>query len=191
MYNTFIPTLPHISRRVQGLLTETWQIWFIVGIAVISALTSGVSTDADRVAPAAVSEPKTAIRAAEAVPETRATASDAGEIASVRSAALAFADSVRVYIAQRGDTVKSIASKFGVSTETITSANPGLKSSVPAGKQVSILPVAGSLYSVTAQDSLATVAERFGVSPDAIRKYNPSYQEIFAEGAGSLVIPKP
>jgi len=189
LYNTFIPTLPHISRRVQGLLTETWQIWFIVGIAVISALTSGISTDTDLIAPTAASEPQTAIRAAEAV-ETRATASDVGEISSVRSAALAFADSVRVYIAVRGDTVKSIASKFGVSTETITSANPGLKSSVPAGKQVSILPVAGSLYSVTAQDSLATVAERFGVSPDAIRKYNPSYQDIFAEGSGSLVIPK-
>lgn len=92
------------------------------------------------------------------------------------------------YRVQRGDTVSSLAARFGISSETIRWANPSVGRDIRPGTELTILPVSGVLYSVSAGDSLATVGERFHVDPEMVRRLNPGYQEVLANGAGSLIL---
>ncbi len=79
------------------------------------------------------------------------------------------------YIVRRGDTLSSIAEKFGLKVETIFWSNvealeqdphtlrPGIKLVIP--------PQDGILYEWEEGDTLQKVAEKFGVDPEAIVDY--------------------
>ncbi len=96
---------------------------------------------------------------------------------------------LRSYRIKRGDTLSGISKKFTISIQTIRSANPWIKSVLTPGKDISILPVDGALYTVSSQDSIESIASKYGADQNLIKTYNPSYQEILTSGKGSLILP--
>lgn len=81
----------------------------------------------------------------------------------------------QVYFVQRGDTMKKIAGRLGVSLEVLVTANPqvinidliyvGQKLNVPSGV---------SVYIVTRGDTLRKIADRFGTTLEALLILNPA-----------------
>ncbi len=100
------------------------------------------------------------------------------------------------YTVQPGDTLPSIAQYFGITVDTITSANPKLHGgSVKNGEVLKVLPVSGVIYVTQMGDTLGTIAMNFGVPVDQIVAANPeaglsSVSEItFLNPGISLIIP--
>lgn len=77
------------------------------------------------------------------------------------------------YAVQPGDTVASLAQKFGISEQTIRWAN-NLKDSdtLAAGSNVDILPVNGIVYTVKDGDTLDSISSKYGSSVSIITTYN-------------------
>lgn len=81
---------------------------------------------------------------------------------------------IQLYTVQAGDTVLGIASRFGLSPETLQWSNTKLESNpdlLQIGDQVRILPLDGVLHKVTSGDTLSAIASRFKVSVDQIVAY--------------------
>ncbi len=77
------------------------------------------------------------------------------------------------YTVQRGDTVSTIARKFGISVNTILWANNlSSFSLIRPGDKLTILPYSGIQYTVKRGDTLARIARTYGVTEDKIRNYN-------------------
>lgn len=81
---------------------------------------------------------------------------------------------IREYIVQQGDTIDSIAQKFGISSETIAIANDikDLKQSPAVNTNLDILPENGIEVELKEGQSLADLASRYNVSEQTIRDYN-------------------
>jgi spore coat assembly protein SafA len=86
------------------------------------------------------------------------------------------------YVVKRGDTLGSIASRFGVSVNDILRANPQITNpNVISVGQVIRIPrrgappptVRGRRYVIRAGDTLGNIAARFGVTVNAILRANP------------------
>lgn len=95
---------------------------------------------------------------------------------------------IREYIVQEGDTLESIAQKFGISVETIAIANniKDLKQNPAANSTLSILPKNGVQTNITESQSLAQIATKYSVSEQAIRDYN-NLQGDIAMGTDIIV----
>jgi surface antigen len=73
------------------------------------------------------------------------------------------------YVAQPGDTVSSIATKFGVTTsDSIRWSNDLQNNNVTAGKTLYIPPVPGIVYVVKAGDTADSLASKFKADKDSI-----------------------
>ena len=84
----------------------------------------------------------------------------------------------QIYIVQAGDTIFSIAQRFGVTVDAIIAANPGIDPNrLVIGQRICIPsvtpPCTGQIYTVQAGDTLFSIAQRFGVTVDAIIAANP------------------
>lgn len=98
------------------------------------------------------------------------------------------------YTVQEGDTVSTIAEKFGISIDTIRWAND-LESikSIKVGQTLKILPVTGIIHEVKHGETIHSIAEKYSVDAQAIVNwpYN-SYanDETFALAVGQeLMVP--
>lgn len=72
------------------------------------------------------------------------------------------------YTVQNGDTLSSIAQKFGISVETIKWANNLTSDSVGVGDDLKILPVTGVVYKVIPGDTVYTIAKKFNTDAQKI-----------------------
>ena len=80
-----------------------------------------------------------------------------------------------LYTIQQGDNLSKIASYFGVSIDTIMSANRGAKNNaLKAGQTIKILPTSGVLYQAQSGDTLKSISSLFGISEDKITQFNRS-----------------
>jgi N-acetylmuramoyl-L-alanine amidase len=79
---------------------------------------------------------------------------------------------IRHYTTVLSDTVSSLAVKFGVSADSIKWSNSLSGDTLPAGKQLSIPPVNGIVYSVKAGDTPASLASRYQADANQIISYN-------------------
>lgn len=79
---------------------------------------------------------------------------------------------ILTYKAKVGDTVQKIASRYGVSVNTIKWANNLTSDAVEAGKVLKILPVDGVLYKVTSGDSIDKIADRYNANREQIIAFN-------------------
>jgi murein DD-endopeptidase MepM/ murein hydrolase activator NlpD len=81
---------------------------------------------------------------------------------------------VRGYVVQQGDTIDSIAQKFGISSETVAIANDikDLKQNPAINTNLDILPENGVEVELKEGQSLADLASRYNVSEQTIRDYN-------------------
>jgi surface antigen/LysM repeat protein len=76
------------------------------------------------------------------------------------------------YTSVQGDTVQSLAAKFGVSDDTIRWANNLTSDNIVAGKTLSIPGTTGVVYTVKANDELSALAEKYSADKDRIVTYN-------------------
>lgn len=101
-------------------------------------------------------------------------------------------DKVFEYAVAEGDTVSTIAEKFGISTDTIRWQN-NLKSkeSIKVGQKLEILPTIGVSHKVQKGDTVYSIAKKYDTSPQAIVDfpYNTfSNDETFELAIGQLII---
>jgi surface antigen len=79
---------------------------------------------------------------------------------------------ISTYVAQPGDTVASIAAKFGVTSDSISWSNNLSNGQVALGQTITIPPVNGIVYTVKAGDTPATLAAKYGADQSQIIAYN-------------------
>ena len=76
------------------------------------------------------------------------------------------------YEAQSGDTIQSIAAKYGITAESVRWSNNLSGNSLAAGTKLVIPPVNGIVYTVKAGDTPASLASRFRADVNQIITYN-------------------
>jgi len=96
------------------------------------------------------------------------------------------------YIVRKGDTVSSIANKFGVSIDTIIWAN-NIKSvtSIKPGDRLDIPPITGVVHKVQRGETVYSVARRYQANPQAIVDFpfnSFADDETFSLAVGQILI---
>ena len=77
-------------------------------------------------------------------------------------------DKIITYTVEKGDTLGTIAQKFGVSEDTIEWANDLNDSNISIGDELKILPVSGIAHKVESGDTVYTIAKKYEANPQAI-----------------------
>ncbi|MCA9323689.1 LysM peptidoglycan-binding domain-containing protein [Candidatus Saccharibacteria bacterium] len=95
---------------------------------------------------------------------------------------------LKEYVALEGDTVESIASKFGLSAESVRWSNDLSGNTVAAGTKLKIPPVNGLVYEVKNGDTVAKIAQKFSADEAAIIAFNDAEITGIVEGQ-RIVIP--
>ena len=88
---------------------------------------------------------------------------------------------IKEYTVQPGETITSIAEKFGITSNSIRWSNGLSGNTIDAGKQITIPPVNGLIYVVKSGDTPESLAIKFNSSKQAITEFND------AEVAGLVV----
>lgn len=100
-------------------------------------------------------------------------------------------DKALTYTVQKGDTISTIAQKFGISEDTIRWDNDLSDDALNVGDTLSILPVTGVAYKVVSGDTVYTIAKKFATDPQKIVDFpfndfaNP---ETFSLVTGQMLI---
>lgn len=100
-------------------------------------------------------------------------------------------DKTITYAVERGDTLSTVAQKFGISINTIKWANSLTSDDITVGDSLKILSVSGIEYKVQKGDSVYTIAKKFATEPQKIVDFpfndfaNP---ETFALVEGQLLL---
>lgn len=95
------------------------------------------------------------------------------------------------YTIEKGDTLSSVAQKFGISEDTIKWANDLTDDSLSVGDTLQILPVTGVSYKVQSGDTVYTIAKKFATDAQKIVDFpfndfaNP---ETFSLVVGQILI---
>jgi LysM repeat protein len=100
-------------------------------------------------------------------------------------------DSIMNYTVQDGDTVSSIATKFGVSADTIRWQNDLTKDKIKVGSTIGILPVTGIAHKVQKGDTVYSIAKKYDAEAQAIVNFpfnTFSNDETFELAIGQIVI---
>ncbi len=94
---------------------------------------------------------------------------------------------VQTYVVQQGDTISSIAEKFGISTDTIRWANNIKGDFLKVGQELEILPINGVIHKVNAGDTLSSIAKKYEASEQDIYDINWLVSSSLKEGQELLV----
>lgn len=106
--------------------------------------------------------------------------------AQVVKSAYASNKDITVYTVQPGDTVSSLAIKFGVSSSSIKWSNGLSGDSLPVGKTLYIPPVDGIVYTVKSSDTPESLAQTYAANKDLIIAYNDA--ELKGLSVGERII---
>ena len=102
---------------------------------------------------------------------------------------------IKTYTTQDGDTLTSLATKFGVTSDSIRWSNAlGAGDTVITNQKISIPPVTGIVYTVVTGDTVDSVASKFKASSEKITAFNdaeinglkPGEQIIIPDG---IIVP--
>lgn len=100
-------------------------------------------------------------------------------------------DKTLTYTVEKGDTVSTIAKKFGISEDTIRWQNNLLNDNLSIGDTLEILPVTGIAHKVASGDTIYSIAKKYTTDAQAIADFpfnefaNP---EKFTLVAGQIVV---
>lgn len=100
-------------------------------------------------------------------------------------------DKVIEYTVADGDTVASIAEKFGVSQDTIRWRNNLVKDRIKAGQTLEIIPVTGIAHKVQKGDTVYSIAKKYDAEAQAIVDFpfnSFSNDETFELAIGQTVV---
>jgi LysM repeat protein len=100
-------------------------------------------------------------------------------------------DSIINYQVQSGDTVASIAQKFGISADTIRWQNSLTGDKIKVGASLQILPVTGIAHTVAKGDTVYSIAKKYDAEAQAIVDFpfnTFSNDETFELAIGQTVI---
>ena len=104
-----------------------------------------------------------------------AITASAGDVVSkpqVVTTALKSKSDIQTYVVKSGDTVSSLASQFGVTSDSIHWSNNLMGNNLTAGTKLQIPPVNGLVYTVKSGDTPDTLATKFKANKDQIIAYN-------------------
>ncbi len=76
------------------------------------------------------------------------------------------------YVTVAGDTVQSVAAQFGVSPTTVKWANKLTSDALEPGKELTIPPIDGVIYTVKAGDTVDSIASRYGSDREQLIAFN-------------------
>lgn len=93
---------------------------------------------------------------------------------------------VQAYVTVEGDTVTSLAEKFGVSKESIRWSNDLTGDNIASGVTLSIPPVDGLIYTVKEGDTAKKVADKYSANEAEIIAFNDA--EIAGLVAGQKIV---
>lgn len=93
------------------------------------------------------------------------------------------------YVVEKGDTLASIASKFGISQDTIMWVNNLTSKSVKPGQTLLILPVSGLVHLVSDKETIDSIAKNYKANKDDILSFNNLSSEGDIYVGDVLVIP--
>ena len=141
---------------------------------------------------AGLPESDSVVNHADSVSATEATSSaDINVVAKpqVVSEALPSKRDIHTYTVESGDTISSIATKFGVSSENIRGSNGLNGNNVSVGKQLLIPPTGskGLVYKVRAGDTPDSLAQKFSSNKDAIIRFNDAEIDGLKVGENILI----
>ncbi|RJQ38790.1 M23 family metallopeptidase [Candidatus Microgenomates bacterium] len=100
-------------------------------------------------------------------------------------------DKVITYVVEKGDTLSTVADKFGISTDTIRWANNLTGDGLGVGDELKILPVTGVVHKVLKGDTVYTIAKKYDVDPQQVVDFpfndfaNP---ETFSLVEGQMIV---
>lgn len=98
--------------------------------------------------------------------------------------------SITVYTVKAGDTISTIAQKFGVSQNTILWANEmTAKSVIKPGQALVILPINGIQYTVKKGDTISGIAAKFDADAEEILYFNDLDDPKKIQPGVELIIP--
>jgi N-acetylmuramoyl-L-alanine amidase len=84
------------------------------------------------------------------------------------------AKDIKTYTTVAGDTIAGLATKFGITSDSIRWSNSLTREQIDAGKALVIPPVTGIVYTVKSGDTADTLAQRYAASKDQILSDNDS-----------------
>ncbi len=94
-------------------------------------------------------------------------------IISASSASVAPRDGIEAYVVAAGDTISTIAARFGISSNTILWANNlSVRSVLKPGQTLNILPVSGVVHTVKNGDTLLKIANTYNSDSASILSMN-------------------
>lgn len=96
-----------------------------------------------------------------------------------------------IYTVTDGDTIAGIASKFGISTNTVLWAN-GLDGNdiIKIGDHITILPVTGVLHAVASGDTVLGLAKKYNAKPEEIIAYNNLGEDAGLSIGQKIIVPE-
>jgi len=100
-------------------------------------------------------------------------------------------DGVKEYKVEEGDTVASIAQKFGIDEDTIRWQNDLTKDRIKVGQTLQILPVKGIAHKVVKGDTVYSIAKRYDTEAQGMVDFpfnTFSNDETFELAIGQIVI---
>ncbi len=100
------------------------------------------------------------------------------QVLGVKSDSLKCREDIISYKVQSGDTLSGIASRFGISTDTLVWANDLNRSSLRQGQDLIILPVSGVFHIVKSGESLSSIATRYKADREEIVVCNQVEDEV-------------
>jgi surface antigen len=120
------------------------------------------------------------------------SASDVNVIAKpqILMTALKSRKDIQSYTVQAGDTVTSIAQKFGITSDSIKWSNDLTSDTVALGTKLTIPPtgVSGIVYTVKSGDTVQSLATKYKANADQITAYNDAELSGLPEGE-QIIIP--
>ena len=97
---------------------------------------------------------------------------------------------IQIYVVAPGDTVSTIAQKFGLKWSTILWANNlNSWSIIRPGNELKILPIDGIIYEVKKGENLSSIAKKYKVPLEEIIKFNNLSEDSILEIGQILIIP--
>lgn len=107
----------------------------------------------------------------------------------VISAGLKSRKDIQKYVTKEGDTIASVAAKFGVTSDTIRWSNNLTGDSVAAGKELIISPVNGIVYQVKAGDTADALASKYQSNKDLLIAINDAEISGLPPAGQYIVLP--